>query len=70
MQSDIEREAIRVARTVGEHAEALRRLLGRNPGARAQNSLRHILEAHEGYLAACEEAKFRREIKGRHLDLR
>jgi hypothetical protein len=70
MQSDIEKRAIDVARTVGEHAEALRGLLRRNPGAKAQHSLRRILEAHEGYVAACEDAKVRREIKDRHLDLR
>ena len=70
MQSDIEKRAIGVARAVGEQAEALRRLLRRNPGPKAQNSLRRILEAHEGYVAACEDAKVRREIKDRHLDLR
>jgi hypothetical protein len=70
MQSEIDKRAIEVARTVGQHAQALRSLLRRNPGPRAVNSLRCILEAHEGYVAACEDAQVRREIKDRHLDLR
>jgi hypothetical protein len=70
MQSDIEKRAIGVTRSVGEHAGALRGLLRRNSGPKAQNALRSILEAHEGYVAACEDAVVRREIKDRHLDLR
>ena len=36
----------------------MRGVLRRNPAPKAQNSLRRILEAHEGYVAACEDAKF------------
>jgi hypothetical protein len=62
METETGKKAIAVATAVGTHAEVLRRLLQRNTSARDQNSIRSILEAHEGYIKAREGELIQREI--------
>jgi hypothetical protein len=69
MQLKSENKAMALARTVGEQAQALRSLLRRNPGPKAGNAIRRILEAHEGYIAACEDEQVQRKITGRPAGL-
>ena len=57
-----EKKAMALAAAVGSHTETLRSLPRRNTGARDQNALRSILEAHERYTTAYEEEVVQREI--------
>lgn len=70
MELEAQTKAMALAVIVGEHAETLRRLIKRNTGARDQNALRSILEAHEGYTTACEENLIQREISGNRSRIR
>lgn len=65
MESETGKKAMVVVATVGKYAQALRSVLRRNAGARDQDAIRSILEAHEGYVMACEEELVQREIAKR-----
>jgi hypothetical protein len=65
-ETETEKKTTAVVAAVAKHAETLRSLLRRNPGARDQDAIRSILEAHEGYVKACELGLIHREVmKGR-----
>jgi hypothetical protein len=62
MEAETGKKAMALVAAVEEHAQTLRSVLRRNAGARHQDAIRSILEAHEGYIMACEEELVQREI--------
>ena len=65
MELESEKKAAALVATVGRHAEALRRVLLRHASVRDRAAIRNILEAHEGYVMACENELVQREITKR-----
>jgi hypothetical protein len=62
MDTETETKTTALVATVGKHAQTLRSLLRRNLGAKDQDAIRSILEAHEGYIKACEEELIERVL--------
>jgi hypothetical protein len=63
MKTEIEKKTTALVEAVERHAQTLRSLIRRTPAAKDQNAIRSILEAHEGYVMACEEVLVQREIR-------
>jgi hypothetical protein len=62
MEAESGKKAMALVAAVEEHAQTLRSVFRRNVGARDQDAIRSILEAHEGYIMAREEELVQREI--------
>jgi hypothetical protein len=70
MEIESAKKAAALVAAVGKHAEALRRLMVRNGTSKDHNAVRSILEAHEGYIMACEAELVHREIAKQRLRIR
>ena len=68
MPSQSQAKAEALALTVGQQAQTLRALLARNPGTRVVQTIRKVLEAHEAYVAACENELVERKVAKRPVD--
>ena len=62
---DTETKAMALVAAIETHAQTLRSLIGRSVRTKDQNALRSVLEAHEGYIKACEEELIQRELTKR-----